>query len=160
DRVWFFGAYDRVITGTGITPTTGPGRDTNFPATVTENKYSGKLTLNLAQSTTLQGVYFSDRQSQVGTIVANPQSLNPGSTQGRLDVGGPDYGARLNQLFGSSGILTLAYGQHSDRFQLQPSDRSLQQTIDVTSAVDQGYPDYYGGYGLVFGPIYNNFSKR
>jgi hypothetical protein len=26
--------------------------------------------------------------------------------------------------------------------------------------VTQGYPDYYGGYGQVFGPIYNNFSKR
>jgi outer membrane receptor protein involved in Fe transport len=173
DRIWFFAAYDRVITGTAINPTNGVAGPTAgcatdpaanegcpFPATTTENKYSLKLTLNLAQSTTLQGVYFSDRQSQVGTISANPQSFNPLATQGRIDVGGPDYGARLNQLFGSSGILTLAYGQHSDRFQVQPNGRGIAQTIDITSSVTQGYPDYYGGYGQVFGPIYNNFSKR
>ena len=173
DRVWFFAAYDRVITGTIINPTVGvagPAADCavnpaanegcNFPATTTENKYSLKLTLNLAQSTTLQGVYFSDRQSQVGTISANPQSFNPLATQGRIDVGGPDYGARLNQLFGSSGILTLAYGQHSDRFQVKPQGLDVAQIIDITSSVDQGYPDYYGGYGQIFGPIYNNFSKR
>jgi hypothetical protein len=173
DRVWFFGAYDRVITGRTIAPTVGPAGPSAdcainaaafegcpFPATITENKYSGKLTLNLAQSTTLQGVYFSDHQSQVGTIAANPQSFNPFATQGRIDVGGPDYGARLNQLFGSSGILTLAYGQHSDRFQYKPDGANVPQTIDITSITDQGYPDYYGGYGLIFGPIYNNFSKR
>jgi len=160
DRVWFFGAYDRVITGQAFAPTTGPATGVPFPNTVTENKYSGKLTLNLAQSTTLQGVYFSDRQSNVGTISANPQSFNPYATQGRLDLGGPDYGARLNQLFGSSGILTLAYGQHSDRFQTKPEGPNVQQTIDLTSSVTQGYPDYFGGYGQIFGPVVNNFSQR
>jgi outer membrane receptor protein involved in Fe transport len=160
DRVWFFAAYDRVITGRDIAPQTGPGAGLDYPATITENKYSLKLTLNLAQSTTLQGVYFSDRQSQVGTIAANPQSLDPIATDGRIDVGGPDYGARLNQLFGSSGILTLAYGQHSDRYQYKLLGKNVPQTIDLTSSVTQNYPDYYGGYGLIFGSIYNNFSKR
>ncbi|HKD17095.1 MAG TPA: carboxypeptidase regulatory-like domain-containing protein, partial [Thermoanaerobaculia bacterium] len=160
DRVWFFAAYDRVITGQAFNPTTGPGTGVPFPDTITENKYSLKLTLNLAQSTTLQGVYFSDRQSTVGTIATNPQSFNPNQTQGRIDVGGPDYGARLNQLFGSSGILTLAYGQHSDRFQKAPQGKDVSQIIDLTSSVTQGYPDYFGGYGQIFGPIYNNFSER
>jgi outer membrane receptor protein involved in Fe transport len=160
DRVWFFAAYDRVITDQAFAPTVGPGTGLPFPDTITENKYSLKLTLNIAQSTTLQGVYFSDRQSTTGTISANPQSLNPFATQGRIDVGGPDYGARLNQLFGSSGILTLAYGQHSDRFQTKPEGQTVPQTIDLTSSVTQGYPDYLGGAGQIFGPIYNNFSKR
>ncbi len=160
DRIWFFAAYDRVITGTEIAPTSGPVTGDNFPATYTENKYSLKLTLNIAQSTTLQGVYFADRQSQVGTISTNPQSTNPFQTQGRIDVGGPDYGARLNQLFGASGILTLSYGQHSDRYATQPSGRTVPQLIDLTSIVDQGYPDYFGGFGSVFGPVANNYSSR
>jgi len=160
DRIWFFAAYDRVITGTEIAPTSGPVTGENFGATYTENKYSLKLTLNLAQSTTLQGVYFSDRQSQVGTISTNPQSANPLQTQGRIDVGGPDYGARLNQLFGASGILTLSYGQHADRFATQPQGREVVQLIDLTSIVDQGYPDYFGGFGSVFGPVSNNYSSR
>ena len=58
DRVWFFAAYDRVITGTWIEPTSGAATGVDFPATYTENKYSLKLTLNLAPNTTLQGVYF------------------------------------------------------------------------------------------------------
>ena len=160
DRVWFFAAYDRVITGSEIAPTTGPVTGENFPSTQTENKYSLKLTLNLAQSTTLQGVYFSDRQSLVGTINPNPQSANPYANTGRMDVGGPDYGARLNQLFGASGILTLSYGQHADRFATQPSGRGVSQTVDLTSIVDQGYPDYFGGFGQVFGPVANNYSQR
>ncbi len=169
DRVWFFGAYDRVITDQVFNPTsgvTGPtascatdplaGEGCPFPDTITENKYSLKMTLNLAQSTTLQGVYFSDRQSTTGTISANPQSFNPLATQGRLDVGGPDYGARLNQLFGSSGILTLAYGQHSDRFETKPEGPDVAQLRDRTLTPFS----YYGGYGQVFGPVVNNASSR
>ncbi|HYX20290.1 MAG TPA: TonB-dependent receptor, partial [Thermoanaerobaculia bacterium] len=169
DRVWFFGAYDRVLTTQVFNPTsgvTGPmaacatnpaaGEGCPFPDAVTENKYSGKLTLNLAQSTTLQGVYFSDRQSTTGTISANPQSFNPFATQGRLDVGGPDYGARLNQLFGSTGILALSYGQHSDRFETKPEGPDVPQLRDRTLTPFS----YYGGFGQVFGPVVNNHSDR
>ena len=169
DRVWFFGAYDRVITGQVFNPTsgiTGPtaacatdplsGEGCPFPDTITENKYSGKLTLNIAQSTTLQGVYFSDRQSTTGTISANPQSFNPLATQGRIDVGGPDYGARLNQLFGSSGILTLSYGQHSDRYETKPEGLDVAQLRDRTLTPF----NYYGGFGEIFGAVNNNTSKR
>jgi hypothetical protein len=160
DRVWFFAAYDRVITSTQIQPVSGVTEGTNFPANYTENKYSLKLTLNLAQSTTLQGVYFSDRQSQIGTISANPQSFNPYSTQGRVDVGGPDYGARLNQLFGASGILTLAYGQHSDRYNTKPDGPDVFQIRDRTPLVYGQVQNFYGGFGNVFGPVVNNASKR
>ncbi len=81
DRVWFFAAYDRVKTDQVFNPTSGitgplqpgyPDADCTFvggcpfPDSIVENKYSLKLTLNIAQSTTLQGVYFSDRQSHDG----------------------------------------------------------------------------------------------
>ena len=36
----------------------------------------------------------------------------------------------------------------------------MQQLIDLTSVVDQGYPDYFGGFGSVFGPVSNNYSAR
>ena len=102
-------------------------------------------------------MYFSDRQSQVGNINANPQNVNPYSTQGRIDVGGPDYGARLNQLFGASGILTLAYGQHADRFVTQPTGRGVVQMIDITThRRTRRLPDYFGGFGMVLGPVANN----
>ncbi|HTY41871.1 MAG TPA: TonB-dependent receptor [Thermoanaerobaculia bacterium] len=161
DRVWFFAAYDRVITGNSVVPTTGNVEGEVFPATLTENKYSLKLTLNLAQSTTLQGVYFSDRESQTGRINPNPQSVNPLSYNGRIDIGGPDYGARLNQLFGSSGIATISYGQHSDRYETKPNGLDTPQTIDLTTAVtNPGVFNYTGGYGNIAGYAQNNHSKR
>ncbi|HTR04254.1 MAG TPA: TonB-dependent receptor, partial [Thermoanaerobaculia bacterium] len=161
DRVWFFAAYDRVITGTEIRPTSGFAEGVDFPNTYTENKYSLKLTLNLAPSTTLQGVYFSDHQSQVGTIVASPTVDDPPITNGRIDVGGPDYGARLNQLFGSTGILTLAYGQHADRYQTKPQLRNGVLFIDTTTNItNPGVFNYIGGYGSVFGATQNNHSTR
>ena len=165
DRIWFFAAYDRVRTDQVFNPTTGttgPGPNCGategcpFPDNITENKYSLKMTLNLAQSTTLQGVYFSDRQSTTGTISANPQSFNPFATQGRVDVGGPDYGARLNQLFGSSGILTLAYGQHSDRYETKPTGLGVPVLRDRTLSPFS----YYGGFGEIFGSVNNNHSAR
>jgi hypothetical protein len=161
DRVWFFAAYDRVLQTELIQPTPPSVRaGENFPETITQNKYSLKLTLNLAQSTTLQGVYFSDRQSQTQTI-STPQSFSPVSYQGRIDVGGPDYGARLNQLFGSSGILTLAYGQHSDRYQIKPEGQDIVRVTDFTPGVlDPGAYEIFGGAGNIFGPTVNNFSKR
>ena len=161
DRVWFFAAYDRVITGNSVIPTTGNVAGESFPNTQTENKYSLKLTLNLAQSTTLQGVYFSDRESVVGRIKANPQSVNPLSYNGRIDTGGPDYGARLNQLFGASGILTVAYGQHSDRYQTKPNGLDVPEVIDLTTAVtNPGVYNYTGGFGNIAGYAQNNYSTR
>ncbi|HTY43060.1 MAG TPA: TonB-dependent receptor [Thermoanaerobaculia bacterium] len=159
DRVWFFAAYDRVITGTEIQPTGGVTAGYDFPATYTENKYSLKLTLNLAPSTTLQGVYFSDRQSQVGTVWANPQSFDPFVYDGRIDVGGPDYGARLNQLFGAGGLLTLAYGQHADRYETKPKGPGVAY-VDQTTVASSGYANVFGGYGSVFGATQNNHSSR
>ena len=49
-----------------------------------------------------------------------PTSLNPISYAGRRDTGGPDYAARLNQLFGSFGIFTFQYAQHKDRYNTKP----------------------------------------
>ena len=165
DRVWFFAAYDRVITDNAIQPTTAtaprqPGTDELFPATYTENKYSLKLTLNLAQSTTLQGVYFSDHQSQVGTISTNPAELQSVRYNGRIDVGGPDYGARLNQLFGANGILTLAYGQHSDRFQTKPDGQAFRSHRPHDGRHEPGASTTTGGYGNDLGLRQNNYSNR
>jgi hypothetical protein len=167
DRIWFFAAYDRVSTGNALEPISGLDAGQSFPATITENKYSLKLTLNLAQSTTLQGVYFSDRQSQQGRISPNPQSVDPASYNGGIYSGGPDYGARLNQLFGSSGILTLAYGQHSDRYEIKPIGGAAGNPVqvrDVTTTVnDPGNPgvvNYSGGYGNIAGYAQNNHSSR
>ncbi len=172
DVVWFFGAYDRVQVNQDTQPQ-DPGNPqylVNSPISFVQNKYSGKLTFNLFQGTSIVGSVFSDSQSQEGALVV-PTSVSPYTFNGRRDVGGPDYGARLNQLFGSTGIFTFQYAKHADRFVTNPDGPSYPQFRDYTApagALPYSLPgvvhlqagDTYNGFGSVFGPVNNNQSNR
>ncbi len=164
DKIWFFGAYNRVMTNQNmqtldVTNTTTFGHE--FPISTFQNKYSGKLTFNLFQGTSLVGSIFSDSQTQDGVLTPRvPTSLNPITYNGRRDTGGPDYGARLNQLFGSFGIFTFQYGQHKDRYTTIPNQVELPQLLDYTASATGTSSVARGGFGSVFGPTVNNSSKR
>jgi outer membrane receptor protein involved in Fe transport len=163
DRVWFFGAFDRVQVNQNLQTLDVTNPETfgvEFPNSYVENKYAGKITLNLSQSTTLVGSYFSDAQTQLGVIFPPPTSLDPTTYAGRRDTGSPDYGARLNQLFGTSGLLTLQYGRHSDRYASSPVDANLPGIFDYTVSPDGSFFSSTGGAGEVDGANDNNHSRR
>jgi hypothetical protein len=166
DKLWFFGAYDRVKANQETSPVFGSQEGQNFPIDLFQNKYSGKLTLNLFEGTSIVGSYFSDTQSQIGTISV-PSGPNPLSYTGRIDTGGPDYAARLNQLFGSTGIATIQYSRHEDRFTTKPNGLDVPTVLDYTPTAfidpgtgQAGARETLGGFGPVFGPTTNNQSKR
>ena len=159
DKIWFFGAYDRVQVNQNTQPIDGPRAYENFPIGFTQNKYSGKLTFNLFQGTSIIGSVFSDSQTQLGAI-AVPNGLNPFSYNGRRDTGGPDYAARLNQLFGSFGIFTFQYSQHADRYNTKPQGLDVPAIRDYTEDPNGVNFTALGGFGNVFGPTVNNSSKR
>jgi hypothetical protein len=187
DRIWFFGAYDRVNNPNKVSRKIGstnvPSTD-QFPMEETDNLYSGKLTFNILQGTSLVGTYFADpshigpgaaaadpRQSRVTVITAaDPFGAGARTWQSRRDVGGTDYGVRLNQLFGSMGLATLQYSHHEDRYLLTPSAAGAGIRYDDftcsggTPTVPCGQPPVanstVGGFGQIFGPTVNNESKR
>ena len=70
DRIWFFGAFDRVKinqTQTTLDPDEHrPRSGSEFPIDLFQNKYSGKLTFNILQGTSIVGSVFSDAQTQDG----------------------------------------------------------------------------------------------
>ncbi len=166
DKIWFFGAYDRVTGQPGParrwTSTTTRRSASDFPVSYFQNKYSGKLTFNLFQGTSIVGSVFSDSQTQEGVLFPRiPTSLNPVTNNGRRDTGGPDYAARLNQLFGSFGIFTFQYAQHKDRYTTKPFGLDVPAAPGlhrVSHAASR--PRSSGGFGSVFGPTVNNSSKR
>jgi hypothetical protein len=163
DKIWFFGAYDRVKINQNIEPVDGPRTAELFPIGFTQNKYSGKLTLNPLTGTSIVGSVFSDAQTQLGALPPPaPNGPNPFSYNGRRDTGGPDYGARLNQLFGSFGIFTFQYAQHKDRYNTKPDGLDVPTILDYTTdPTGTGTnPTTLGGFGNVFGPTVNNASKR
>ncbi len=165
DKIWFFGAYDRVQANNNVQPIGGPREGEDFPQAFVQNKYSGKMTLNPLQGTSIVGSVFSDSQQLNGAlaqfgVIAPPAGPSPFSYNGRQDTGGPDYGARLNQLFGSFGIFTFQYSQHRDRYTTKPEGVNVPQIRDYTEDPTGTNFVVGGGFGNVFGPTLNNRSIR
>lgn len=180
DRIWFFAAYDRVNNPNQVSRYVSTSKVPNtaqFPLDETDNLYSAKLTFNVLQGTTLVLTGFSDPTVITGAANADPRqarvaqisSFDPRTWESRRDVGGADMGARLNQLFGSFGLVTLQASQHKDRFQLQPSgagsgirtdDFSCTGGSTTTPCNPPATPTTTGGFGSVFGPTQNNRSVR
>ncbi len=163
DKIWFFGAYDRVQVNQNLQTLDLANTDTfgvEFPRSFTQNKYSGKLTFNLFQGTSIVGSMFADPETQLGAVANPPLSLRVPTWSGRRDMGGTDYGARLNHLFGSFGIFTFQYSRHRDRFVTIPEDRELRNIRDYTVSPTGVSFVPYGGFGPVFGYSNNNKSTR
>jgi outer membrane receptor protein involved in Fe transport len=155
DHLWFFGAYSRIDEDREVRPTSGPVAGQDFPLTLTTDVYAGKLTANLFQSTTLVATLFADPQDNEGALFV-PISTNPNTYNATRELGGTDYAFRLNQLFGSFGILTAQYGFHEERYLLTPQGVNEVRVTDATISPNVAF----GGFGSVFGPTNNNQSER
>ena len=115
--------------------------------------------MNPFPATSIVGTVFSDAQTQDGALKV-PSTLDPTSYLGRQEIGGPDYGARLNQLFGSFGIFTFQYSQHRDRYATTPVGAETPRVSDYTQSPTGATAVAYGGFGSVNGPTQNNWSRR
>ena len=156
DRLWFFGSYDRVESETTRIPQAGPVAGQGFALERTSDTYSGKLTGTLGRGTSLVLSTLADPEKVSGAINL-PASTNPLSYSGNRYVGARDYAARLNQLFGSFGILTLQYSRHNDRYQTKvPQEADLPR---VTDATVPGVVVVSGGFGNI-NSLVNHRSRR
>jgi hypothetical protein len=182
DRLWFFGAYNRVtLTGdlSRVQSSTYVPADAKFPIDSADNLYSGKLTWNAASSTTVVGTIFADPSTTSGAAGADPRqglgvgdveppvSLEPSTWYSSRTQGGTDFGVRLTQLFGSNVIATLQGSYHQDQNSLNASD--LIRYTDETCT--GGSPDdpcllppepnsISGGYGFISGEGDHSRSSR
>jgi len=178
DRLWFFAAYDRVDTP-GTTSRYFSNRAVpatmQFPRDQTDDLYSGKVTWNIANRTTLVGTVFSDPSeitgaARVGTGLGLISSPNPGTWESRREIGGTDFGLRLNQLLGSAAVLVLQASRHQDRFELFASGAGSAVRVEDRTCVG-GTPaspcqppsfanSVTGGLGIIGGPRQRNASRR
>jgi outer membrane receptor protein involved in Fe transport len=182
DRLWFFGAYNRIALSSELSraqPAAHVSTSDRFPLDATDNIYSGKLTWNAARSTTVVGNVFADPHESSGAAGADPSqgfaglkarpplSLDPSTWYSSRTQGGTDYALRLTQLFGTGTIATIQGSYHRDRNTL-----SAANTIRYTDLTcEGGTPDHpcelppeannvTGGYGLVSGIADNGESHR
>ena len=188
DKLWFFFAYDRVDKPTDISRFNDNvdengnltvSKDDKFPADSTDNLYSGKLTWNVTSGTTLVGTIFADPSSVTGAGASDPThsyypvpivNPDPSTWASDLKIGGTDYGVRLNQIFGSSGLLALQGSRHYDRYETTPSGAGAGVRLEDWTC-EGGTPanpcdipvqanSASGGFGQVTGYIRNNTSTR
>ena len=160
DRLWFFGAYNRVnsdvdqltLPGTGL-----PNAGENFPITYHADLFSAKLTGRPTDSTTLVGTIFGDPETRTGAL-RNFTSDNPLSQDGTRKIGATDFAIGATQLFGSTGLLDIRFSEHKDRYTVTGQGASIVSVLDYTQ--DLNNPTASGGFGSIRGYRDYNQSKR
>jgi hypothetical protein len=182
DRLWFFLAYDRVdfpaSVSRFVSSATVPS-SMRFPLDGTDSLYSGKLTWNAGNGTTLAATVFYDPTTNSGAGASDPRqggaivepitSPEPGTWESERTIGAADYGLRASQLLGSAGLVTLQGAHHEERYTLTPTGPGLQPRLDDLTCEDgtpvepcgqPGEPNFSeGGFGFVYGPDQNNHSR-
>ncbi len=123
DRLWFFGAANRVSRDQDFTRITGivynpNGSAASFPTSsgtdeTRQTLYSGKLTFRLGESNTVAVSAFGDPGTfngrQVGT--RGPDS----GVIWQTDTGGTDISAKYDGIFGTSFLLSGQYAHHQEK---------------------------------------------
>jgi carboxypeptidase family protein/TonB-dependent receptor-like protein len=160
DRLWFFGAYNRVsqdvdqqtLAGTGL-----PNAGETFPISYHSDLFSAKLTARVTDSTTIVGTIFGDPEERTGAL-RNFTSDNPLSQQGTRKIGATDFSVGLSQIFGGSALFDARYSRHQDRYALTGAGSTFPRIRDYS--FDLNNPIDTGGFGSIRGFRDNNKSKR
>ena len=148
DRLWFFGAYDRVSNTVSSELPGGPLAGEVVESKSTRNLGSGKLTFNVAANQSLIATYLQDPRVDTGAINDANHSLNgdPSTYLGRQDFGGRDYALRYEGTFASQWVFSAQAARHQETNSVGPSTDEGNQ-IQYRDAQSDFYQT--GGFGLV-----------
>lgn len=174
DRIWFFGAYDRVHTarinylnnaaGSCTTspcpPGTGPGTGSlsgaSLPTYIDQDLYAGKLTIRATDAISIVGSIFGD-PNDTGPNLGTPLAgAGPGTYQGTQKQGGMDYSGRVSGVIGTSFLFEGQAAKHQEENTPAPANAADPRLI---TTVPSGVPRQ-GGFGFYEAAKYNrNFFK-
>jgi hypothetical protein len=151
DRIWFFGAYDRVQGKVLNELTTGPNDGDIVSSPTVRNLGSAKLTFMLNPSNTIVGSFFQDPTTNTGAINDGAHSLNGSLSTflGRQDLGGQDWAARYTGLFGSSWVASANFALHQERNAVGPATVEGAAIQFINSLPPNGNNTASGGFGLI-----------
>lgn len=143
DRIWFFGAYDRVHNTTD-----NAFGDLKSKSVSTRNLASGKLTFRLSDSHSVVATAFQDPTTDSGAINDANHALNgdPLTYEGRQDLGGRDYAARYEGLFGTHLTAAAQVSRHEERNSVGPAT-AAGDAIQFQDASKDFFQT--GGFGLI-----------
>ena len=148
DKLWFFGAYDRVNNSLDSALPTGPRAGQIVTSKSRRNLGSGKLTYNITSGQSLVGTFLQDPRVDTGAINDANHTLNgdPNTYLGRQDFGGRDYAARYDGTFPSNWVISAQAARHRESNSVGPATSAG----DVIQYRDAGN-DFFqtGGFGLI-----------
>ncbi len=147
DRLWFFGAYDRVTRKTTNALTAGPFKGEEVESKSVRNLGSGKLTWGFANGHTLVASFIQDPRTDSGAINDANHTLNGESPTflGRQDFGGRDYSLRWDGLFGTSLAMSAQGARHEERNSIGPATAQGGTVEYIDTRADNFQT---GGFGL------------
>ena len=155
DKVWFFGAFDRVNQrdeATIIRPLTSPGSPalgSAVPADITKNLFAAKVTFKPSQNQTIAATVMGDPNTRTGAVFTTQNGLNfvvngaPSTYQGTLDQGGVDSVGKYDGIFGSKTLVSGMVGQHREKVTYGGDGVSIPQLTDRSVVPTQNS----GGFG-------------
>jgi hypothetical protein len=138
DRLWFFGAYDRVKeTDESIrinTPLNVPGFSLpvggRIPTDLTRDLYSGKLTFAITSSHLINLSVLGDPSKTNGAQAAIAGA--PSTFLGTRKTGGNDYNGVYSGVFGTRWNVNAVAGRHKEKNELAGPGTTTSQFTDVT----------------------------
>src|SRR5206468_11737820 len=121
DKLWFFGAYDRVSNTTKnefvVRDAAGNELETLRSATdSTRDLASAKLTWRISPGHSLIATFFQDPREDTGAINDANHAVNgePLTFTGEQDYGGRDYALRWDGILGSSWVVSAQAARHQE----------------------------------------------
>jgi outer membrane receptor for ferrienterochelin and colicin len=149
DRLWFFGAYDRVTRKIQNALSEGPFEGEEVESKSVRNLGSGKLTWGFAPGHTLVASFIQDPRTDTGAINDAAHGFLNGEFStflGRQDFGGGDYSLRWDGLFGSSLAVSAQGARHEERNSVGPAS----EAGDNIEYIDNRAQNFQtGGFGLI-----------
>jgi hypothetical protein len=138
DRLWFFGAYDRVKqTDQSIrvnTPLSVPGFSVavggKIPTDITRNLYAAKLSFAITSSHVINASVLGDPSSSNGAqfAISGPPSTFIGTSK----TGGNDYVGHYSGVFGTRWNVNATAGEHKEKNELAGPGTTTSQLQDQT----------------------------
>ena len=149
DKLWFFGAYDRVRNGFDNVLEAGPDAGTIVTSNSRRNLGSAKLTYNVAPNQSIVFTFLQDPRVDTGAISdSNHTLLGDSSTYlGRQDFGGRDYAMRYDGSVASNWIFSASAGRHREANSVGPATAAgagIQYRQVINDELFQT-----GGFGLI-----------
>jgi hypothetical protein len=151
DKLWFFGAYDKVTNTTKSALPSGPAKNSVVSSDSDHKLGAAKLTYRFSASHSVIASFFQDPRTDTGAINDANHTLNgdPLTYLGSQQFGGKDYALRYQGVASSSWVFTAQASRHQEQNSVGPASAAgdVIQFIDKSSPTSGDFQT--GGFGLI-----------